>query len=782
MSKFSFFFAFLCVTCCSISAQTINGYITEAESGEALIGVQVVDTIAQKATSSNDYGFFSLSVNSKKAALRFSYVGHQSKMLYFELQNDTTVAVSLPNFTLNTVTITANKQQGVQQQILSGVISIPVTQIEKVPTMGGENDVMKVLATTPGVSAGIEGTTGLLVRGGSPDQNLVLLDDAVVYNIAHVNGFLSVFNTDALNNVSLYKDGFPARYGGRLSSVLDISMKEGNRKTFASKIDMGVLAGGFLLEGPLKKQQSSFLITARASTLGLLKLPDRIAFAQKKRNDYNGLSFYDLNAKINYRIDDKSRLFLSFYNGYDQNITKTQIPSVSLSQECLNWGNTTLSTRYSRIINPKLFGKAILAYVKYRYQLSNSGNNQTYTPDTLKTFYDQRNMSQITDLSAKVAFDYTPTSAHYLRFGADATQHYYTPNAQIGTFNSLINGTQTDTTLSNTQHVNAKEFAAYVEDEWQVYRHFKLNVGVHYSGFIVEKQYYQALEPRLNLYHAIGNFAAIKLSYSFMQQYIHLLTNYAIGYPNDIWVPATASVMPQNAHQVALSLDKTFNKLQIDAGLSAYYKKMNHVIDYRDGSSYLFNYTQNWEDLIATNGKGEAYGIEAWIHRKTGKLNGWANYTLAYNNRQFADINDGNVFAYNYDQRHTFNIVLNWTINKHYSLSANWTYRTGRPVTLPTNVYQADGIGTIYVFDSRNNYRLPNYHRADVAINYQWNSKKNNGTNTLSIGAYNVYNRANPHYLSYHNFPSGTRIYQSSLIPIFPFLNYSRSFCKHENN
>ena len=758
-------------------AKTVHGYVTEAGSGEALIGVSVVDTLTRRGTVTNEYGFFSLNTQQVALCLRVSYVGHEAQILCFNAARDTTLTIALQGMTLEAVTIKASEDPNNRQQNLTTVVQIPVAQLAQVPTLGGENDVLKVLATTPGVTTGVEGTSALLVRGGSADQTMVLLDEAVVYNVSHVHGFLSMFNTDAIKHVSLYKDGFPARYGGRLSSVLDISMKEGNQEQWSGKLDIGALVNSVLVEGPLKKNQSSILFTARAGNFGLLRFPQRIAFAQQKRSDYYSFGFYDLNAKVNYRFNDQHRVYLSYYHGYDQKIGKEQSQPVTFRQECLQWGNTTLSARYNGIINPQLFAKATLAYVQYDYSLNKSGYLNTYQPDTSNFNYDQQQKAAINDISAKIAINYLPHPNHNARLGIDFTQHHYLPTAQIGNFSTRNSEQQHDTTFVNRQQVYAQELAIYAEDEWEINRHFRVQVGLHYSGFAVQQRYYQALEPRCNVYYALGDWAALKLSYSYMQQYIHLLTNYGIGFPVDIWVPATARIAPQNAHQIAISLDKSITQQQIDISLAAYYKKMAHVIEYRDGSSYLFNYTANWEDLVATNGKGEGYGLEAMIHKKTGVFSGWCSYALAYQQRQFPSLNKGTAFPYTYDQRHTINIVLNTRLGKHWSIATNFTYRTGRPFTIPIGVYGAENLGNYYIYDTRNNYRMPAYHRADVNINYQWYARKKIGTHTLSIGAYNVYDKVNVNRVELVRQTATTfQLYYRSLFPFFPFIAYSRNF------
>lgn len=767
---------FLC--CCTVFATaqtyTISGYISDATSGEPLISATVFENKNQKGTVTNEYGFFSLTLPKGNIQLRISYVGFETLKDSLNLSSDKRLNYSLNLATLAEVVVSANQVENISQRMQMSSINLPIKQIEALPMLAGEADILKALALTPGVSAGTEGSTGLLVRGGTTDQNLILLDGATVYNASHLFGFLSVFNTDAINNVELIKGGFPARYGGRLSSVLDITMKEGNRKEKSGEFSVGLLSSKILWESPLG-ENASYLLSARASYLGLFVLPTKIAYRNGNADQYVNYNLFDINAKINYRFQDDSQLFLSAYAGNDffKAENGTRIENNTLN---LNWGNITTSLRYQKAFSQKLFGHAMLNYTRYQHNLGTEYLLEIPSLD-VKQEAKINTISNIQDLSAKFRFDYLPIANHALKFGGEIIEHRFAPSIfQVNTEDTLRQ-VYTPKIVWNT------EMSAFIEDEMTITDRFKINIGLRYSALKTENRWYGGFEPRLAAHYQLNNDWSIKAGYSVMRQYIHLLSNNGVGIPNDIWVPVTDKIAPQSSQQLAIGITKYLPKWNIEASLESYYKKSYNLIDYSQGANFLFDFTKDWQDIVETKGTGEAYGLELFLHKKAGRFNGWTGYTLAWNNRQFDNINNGNWYPAKYDRRHDFEITGSYELNKRWDISATFVYNTGAAITLPDARYETPNSGRVLIYNARNAHRMPDYHRLDIGLNYRPNEKS-----SWNFSVYNAYNRKNPYYLqiqNFYEFNNGidnlpTRIYsqltQKSLFPIIPSVSYSRSF------
>lgn len=773
--KYIFLIIFSCsALICTAQNHTISGYISDINSGEPLINATIYESKNAKGTVTNEYGFFSLTLPKGNVKINISYVGFQTKVDSFYLSKNQEKNYGLDNALMEEVVISTSKNDHVSNRLQISSINLPIKQIEALPMLAGETDILKALALTPGVSTGTEGSTGLLVRGGTPDQNLILLDGATVYNASHLFGFLSVFNTDAINNVELIKGGFPARYGGRLSSVLDITMKEGNRKEKSGAFSIGLLSSKILYESPLG-ENASYLLSARASYLGLFALPTRIAYRNGNADQYINYNLFDINAKINYQFKDKSQLYWSVYTGNDFFITEsgTRIENNQLN---LNWGNITSSLRYQKAFSPKLFGQAMLNYTRYHhdlgviYELNIPALDITERSEIVAK-------SNVQDISAKFRFDYLPTANHAIKFGGEAIRHRFAPTI----FSIDIEDSTQQNYIPNI--IWNTELAAFVEDEMTITDNFKINVGLRYSALKTASRWYGGFEPRLAAHYQLENDWSIKAGYSVMRQYIHLLSNNGVGVPNDIWVPVTDKIPPQTSQQLAVGLTKYLRKWNVETSIEAYYKKSNQLIDYEQGTNFLFDFSSNWEDIVETNGNGEAYGLELFLHKKTGRFNGWLGYTLAWNNRQFDNINNGNWYPAKYDRRHDFEVTGSYELNKKWNISATFVYNTGAAITLPVARYETPNSGRVLIYNARNAHRMPDYHRLDIGLNYR---PKENVSWNFSV--YNAYNRRNPYYLQLQNFydfdngidAAPTRIYsqltQRSLFPIIPSVSYSRTF------
>lgn len=769
---------------------TISGFISDAETGEKLIGASVYTQQNYQGTTSNNYGFFSLTLPSDTYNIVVSYVGFSAQKAKVNLNQNITVNFELASsITLKTFEVTSTMVEQIQERSQMSAVEIPMKSVEIIPALLGERDILKVIQLLPGVQSGGEGTSGLYVRGGGPDQNLILLDGVPVYNASHLFGFFSVFNNDAINSVELIKGGFPARYGGRLSSVIDIRMKEGNLKKWQGSGSIGLVSSKLTIEGPIWKDKTSIIVSGRRTYIDLLARPIIRRQAQISGNNATaGYYFYDLNAKINHKFNDKSRLFLSAYLGddrayarFDDEYTFENIKYTSLSDAGLGWGNLTTALRYNHVISKKVFSNTTLTYSRYRFEVGERSESTTTTPDTTfgQTFEYTYN-SGIEDVAAKIDFDILPNPNHYIKTGVGNIYHTFTPGVNA-LRNDLGNTSNNLDTSFGAQRIYAHELFAYAEDDIKVGARLKVNVGLHYSGFISGKTQYHSLQPRISGRFLINDDLSIKASYAEMAQFIHLLTNGTIGLPTDLWVPSTNKVKPQNSQQVALGLAQTFKNM-FEVSVEGYYKSMQNIIEYKEGASF-FSVDKNWDEQIEF-GTGNSYGAELFVQKKEGKTTGWIGYTLSWTNRQFDNLNFGNPFPFRYDRRHDIGIVVVHQLNERIDFGVTWVYGTGNAVTLATTKYPSTSasasfagfeyLSTVQYFENRNDFRMPSYHRLDVGVNFKKPTRW--GERTWSFGAYNTYNRRNPFYLYFENQINRTVVKQVSLFPIIPFISYSFKF------
>jgi hypothetical protein len=779
----------------SISAQkpatrfTISGYVSDIETGERLIGASVFDRKTGQGTVTNTYGFYSITLPSDTIRLAVSFLGFNPQLETFYLDEDRKLNYQLTSGTsLKEVTITAERYERIEERAQMGRIDVPIEQIKRIPALLGEKDVLKALQLLPGVSGGGEGQSGIYVRGGGPDQNLILLDGVPVYNASHLFGFFSVFNTDAIKDVSLTKGGFPARYGGRLSSVIEINMKEGNDQEFHGEGAVGIVASRLTLEGPIVKDKASFIVSGRRTYIDLLARPFIKAGLKAEGSEgVVGYFFHDVNAKVNYKISDRDRVYLSFYGGKDKfyfDITERDTDYSFNIENDLGWGNVTTALRWNHLISQKLFANTTLTYSQYKFN----------TLSALKELYRENGQDEessfvldyfsgIDDIAAKFDFDYAPSPGHAVKFGTNAIYHTFHP----GLFTTKIKDTETDYSLDTKigqPDVFATEYALYVEDDWKATDRLRINAGLHYGGFFTEGgKHYGSLQPRFNARYLLDKGWAIKTAFSTMQQNIHLLTNETIGLPTDLWLPSTDVIKPQTSWQVATGVAKTFGK-DYEFSVEAYYKEMDNVIVFKEGAS-LFSF-RNWEDRV-TQGVGDAYGAEFFVQKKTGRFSGWVGYTLSWTNRQFADVNFGRRYPYRYDRRHDFEIVGSYKVNERIQLSGSWVFATGNALTLGTSKiftpYQNYTAINTHVTE-RNNYRFAPYHRLDFGVDFTKQKKRHK--RTWSVGAYNAYSRANPFFLylndEYQQDPNTgqttrtTSLKQASLFPIIPYVSYGFKF------
>ncbi|MBD0255508.1 MAG: TonB-dependent receptor, partial [Cytophagales bacterium] len=650
MQRFYFLFFLLFTTLLPVFSQTrytVSGYVREGGSRELLPGVNVYIAGGTTGTSTNQYGFYSLTLpEADSLTLTFSFVGYRAETRTLALRQDRELNVELRAGTvLEAVEVRGSQPDRVSQSVQMSHIELPVAQLKKVPALLGEKDVLKVLQLMPGVQKGSEGNSGLYVRGGGPDQNLIILDDAVVYNATHLFGFFSLFNGDALKSVELTKGGFPARYGGRLSSVLEMTMKEGSKEKLHGEGGIGLIASRLTLEGPLQKNKASFLLSGRRTYADALVRP----FIP---NGDRGYYFYDLNAKVNYDFGRKNKLYLSGYFGRDRFFSRDRGDNNSLFRTGFDWGNATGTLRWNHLFSEKLFTNTSLIFTDYHFKVYETTRVPSGT-------YSLRYNSGIRDVTIRHDYDFFPTPAHAVKFGLTSTYHRFTPSALVLK--------ETQDTLSQQRReaetMEVVESGLYLEDTYQPFPRLKINAGVRLSHFAARDTAYVRPEPRLAVAYRLGDELALKASYAHMNQYVHLLSNTGAGLPTDLWVPATREVAPQQSRQVAAGIAKDFSERGLAVTLEGYYKKMDNVIGYREGASFLLisdgvesaNQVR-WQDNV-TSGQGWSYGAEVLVQKKTGRLSGWAAYTLSWTQLQFDALNFGKKFLARHDRRHDLPLV-----------------------------------------------------------------------------------------------------------------------------
>lgn len=758
---------------------TVSGYVYENPSKELLTGVNVFSPALKQGTSSNAFGFYSITIPQGNHELIWSFVGFESQRRSFFLNKDTTINIYLSSETLEEVVVNADREDAISQNTKMSRLEIPIEQIKQIPALFGEKDVLKVLQLMPGVQSGSEGQAGLYVRGGGPDQNLIILDDATVYNAFHLFGFFSLFNGDALKSVELIKGGFPARYGGRLSSVLDMRMKDGNKEKFTGEAGIGLIASRITLEGPIIKGKSSFIVSARRTYIDILTQP--FILAATGGQNTGGYFFWDGTAKANYEFSQKDRLYISSYFGKDRFYFRERFAGNEFKGG-FEWGNATATARWNHLFSNKLFSNLSLIFTQYQFQIDAS---ERVANDEIKLNFS----SNIRDFGVKYDFDYLPHPNHKIKFGLASTLHRFTPSAIV--FKADFAGIN----QNQKSGYDALESGIYIEDDWKINNRFKANLGFRLSHYLQNGKNYINPEPRIGLAYFLSSDIAIKASYASMNQYIHLLSNTGINLPTDLWVGSTSRVAPQNSNQAALGIAKDFFDQGLAFSVEGYYKKSNNVISYKEGASFLIiddpgsgESAKDWQDNI-TVGQGWAYGLELLLQKKRGDFTGWVGYTLSWTQLQFDDINFGQRFNARYDRRHDISVVGMYKINEKFRLSATWVYGTGQAISLPNATYDAGihypggGPNNFSFFNitqysaPRNGLRMAPYHRADVGL--QYTKKKKWGEATWEFSVYNLYNRWNPYFYfirqDFQN-PEKSTLRQVSLFGFLPSITYNIKF------
>ncbi len=772
-------FLFFCGWKISTAQETfvLSGTLSDAETGETLIGATIYVPQLERGTISNEYGFYSIKLPARDSLMvQFSYVGFQTKTFTVYLEENTRLDVELgTGVELAEVVVKADSYEEQLNSTEMSVEAISTREAKLVPVLLGESDVLKTLQLKPGIPSGSEGSTGLFVRGGAADQNLIVLDEAVVYNAAHLFGFFSTFNTDAVKDLKLYKGGFPAQYGGRLSSVIDVKLNEGNNKEFSGKGGIGLISSRLTLEGPIQKGKSSFMVSGRRTYF------DLITRAINKSNEDNPNAFqipdyyfYDLNAKINTKLSEKDRLYLSGYFGRDVFNFSTDFFNF-----VFDWGNATGTVRWNHIFSPRLFSNTTFTFSDYKYNISNKITGFAFNVG-----------SNIRDANLKNDSYLVWNENHTFRFGGGMTYHRF----DVGRLKA--GSTNGEVEFSAGQQYDALEGGLYFSDEWNAGTRWLLQGGLRLSGFFNDGVFHYGLEPRLNARYKATDKLSIKASYALMSQYMHLVSTAGVSLPTDIWYPSTKQVLPQRSQQVAAGFSYLLGGGYFLTN-EYYYKRLSNQINFVDGAELFVN--DKLEEEFAV-GKGYSYGAELSLEKKEGKLTGWIGYTLALVRiGEFSPLYPGNYFnqgpAYfspRYDRRHDLSVVLIYKFNSRFTATATYVYGSGDLTWLPTGRFTFQDMSggefhaVVPVYQERNNYRLPSYQRLDLGLVIHFFPKW--GENDLTINVINALDRRNTFFLYLEpeyeegqegqplSIPSRIAAKQVSLFPILPSVTWNFSF------
>lgn len=767
---------------------SLSGYLEDLETGESLIGANVLIKELNIGCSTNNYGFFSLTIPKGEYTIICSYIGYDNinRKIIINKDKSEKFKLSPSSFQIDEVTISTKKEDYNIKSSDLGNVELEVKKLEKLPVLMGEKDILKTLQLLPGVQSGSEGSSGFYVRGGGPDQNLILLDEGTIYNASHLFGFFSVFNSDAINDINLIKGSMPANYGGRLSSVLDINMKDGNKKRFSGRGGIGLISSKLTLEGPIKKDTSSFIVSARRTYIDILTKPylDTTEYAG------NGYFFYDLTSKFNYRFSNKDQIFISGYFGKD--VFTFNSPDWGFNMK-IPWGNSTGSIRWNHVFSNKLFMNSSLIFSNYKFEFSATQNVEG------NNLYQSRLYSGIRDWNFKQDFNYYLNPRHTLKFGINNTYHIFSPSNFDASLDSLDIST-------NDIRYYAHEGAIYINDEFNLNEKILINAGIrlstfthfgpferyikdgsnnlgalstdstiNYNSWEPIKTYY-GFEPRFSSRYLINEKSSLKFGFNQNYQYIHLTSLSSSSLPTDVWIPSSSIIKPLIGRQYSIGYYRNFNNNKYEFSLEGYYKNMENLIEYKENYIPGTSIGTDNVDNNLVSGDGQSYGFELFFSKNIGNLSGWIGYTWSKTTRKFNELNKGLEFYSKYDRTHDLSIVANYQISKRLNFSTVFVYATGNTLTLPESAFLIDG-DLILEWGERNSHRMEPYHRLDIALTLD-GKKKGNYQSSWSFSIYNVYNRQNPYFIYFDvnddNF--GLTAKQVSLFPIIPSISWNFKF------
>lgn len=780
-----FFFIFNNVECTS-QAKSVSGYISDENSGEPLIGANISDLITGIVTPSNEYGYFNLTGLNDTVVLGISYIGYQTGIFHLGLKTKNTridfalrSSVNLPEAEITATGFLSAWRNSAQ------LVPFSLSQLAQAPMLAGEADPMKVFTMAPGISSNVEGTANLMVRGGSFEQNLILLDGAPVYNPVHLAGFLSVFNPVSIKKIDFYKAGIPSRFGGRLSSVVDVYMREGNRNEFHGEAGVGLTSAKFALEGPIVKDRLSFLFSARSSYMGILAaLFQDPNYRKELIGSRTNYWLSDLNFKLAWRPDSLQQFYFSLYGGRDRGFIQEGAFSQTseVTREELGWGNKTGVIRYNRNLSPRLFAKSWLIFTRYDYRFNTiETESELFKEEFLYKNQDQV-FSSIEDHAAKIQLDYFPHARHMVKFGLELTRSQFDLMSRNRLFEAGTVTLSRDSALYN-RLFKTGQWAIFGGDDWEITKKLLLSLGLRWSGNWLSGKPVSGMEPRIALAWLLGENMSLRFAFDQTRQNLHLITNGGIGFPNNTWAPATQRTPPSTGRQWSVEWQTEAQPLGIDFTLGMYFRTLQKLIDLNPANRNSFNFQSDWENVVLKNGVGKGHGVEFSAQKTEGPLNGWLSYTLAFAERKFQEINDGKPFPFTYDRRHNLAVNCNWKINEKWTLAFAWIFQTGIAATLPIAAAK-----DYFIYGEINAGRLPDYHRLDLSATFSKMNKRGN-EHQMYYSFFNAYNRRNPLYLEIQpkkivvptpgggeEVFTGYTVKQVSLFPIIPGFGYTFKF------
>ncbi|WP_158563379.1 TonB-dependent receptor [Chitinophaga silvatica] len=762
---------------------TISGFVKESNSNELIIGASVYDPVTRKGTETNAYGFYTLQVPDTCTGIVFSHIAYQTLYQHLPPPDDGQLNVYLaPHGMLQTVNVNADRGNVSSQ---AGYLNMPVGYVSNFPALLGEKDVLKSLQLYPGTSSSLESSSNLLIRGGGSDQNLYLLDGVPLYHTGHLFGLFSIFNGDAVKDVSLYKDAFPAKYGGRLSSVVDIRTRDGNMKEWHGSTTVSPVSASILLEGPIKKDKSSASLSIRRSLVDLL-------YGSTLLSDYGKYYLYDVNFKLNQVIDDRNRIYVSFYKGQDKMFVRSNNPLIQLFDDYnFDWSNISAAAKWTRVINPKIFSNTTVSYSRF-YNL--------FTQNSIipLSFYDSlfvrgKGVSRIRDIAAKNETEYAISNNQHISFGLGYTYHNFAPTAYH------TNISAGDALQRQAPIYYMSDVTAYVEDELSLLNdRLVVRPGLHFGALLQYSSVYASAQPRLMARWQLPHSQYIQMSFAKMTQFLHQLTTPVINLPTDLWVPSTENIKPEHAYSYSLGYQKQWSNLW-RFNINLYYKQLKDLVTTNTVLN-IFDNSDLWEKKVIA-GNGYNYGSELLVEKTQGKLTGVFSYTLSWAWRQFDRLNAGRMFPYKEDRRHNLSLALKYRINPKWSLAASWKFASGAPFTLPVQIFpdfdwarnikgylderyspfSTNQVNYLPYFARLNNYRLKPIHHLDIGGTV--NLGKEKFRHIITAGVYNIYNRSNPFIVSFDQFSYFTydeiyplQLYQYSLFKTLPYLSYTLKF------
>jgi len=788
----SCFFAFSLPLFAQTGGFRVAGYVLDSLNGERLIGASLYQKGSKGYTFSNEYGFFTLqAAQESPVVLEVAYVGYRAQQIEFSASKDTIVYIYLaPAALLQEVEI--RSERNAVKNTDGSVLVLSSSQIKALPRLLGEADALRAFQLLPGVQSGSEGSSALHVRGGSPDQNLIVLDDVPLYFVNHLGGFLSVIDANSVSAIKLYKGGFPARYAGRLSSILDVRLKDGNNQQWNKEFSIGILSSRLSFSGPIVRGKSSVLVTVRRSNFDYLSRVRTLFQGQDKFSA--GFWFYDATLKANWNLGRKDRLLLSFYSGADDLFLHQRQKSTidgevfsTAGKADTHWGNLGAGLRWNHVFSERLFSNFIVSYTGFRYKNGLSAQRRLAGgADSLVSSFSNALRSRIQDVACKGVFEWHPSQRTIFRYGGGLILHAF---RQPGIEFSQTGATDIPDSYGGA-YLPSVESGVFGEAEGRLNNRMEYNIGLHLAALSVGAAWFFSPQPRLSLAYKPSKTITAKASYARMTQNLHLLSNAGAGLPTDLWVPATPTVRPATSDQISLGIS-TELPLGMSLEIEGYYKKMIGLIEFQQGASFASS-GGDWQQKVEKNGIGKAYGIEFLLRKAGPKLEGWLSYTLSSNKRQFANLNNGRPFPYKFDRPHVLHLVGISRFSERFTMSGTWTFETGQAITLPNSAFPVETFGqapssvlygfypgTAYLFEGRNNFRLPNYHRLDISFNFskKFRRKGKSIERTWSIGAYNLYNQQNPYFVYYDKNEQGqTRLYQITMFPLLPFANLEYKF------